>query len=328
MLPLRDNVPTRRFPVVTVALIAVNVLVWVLYQLPDLNGSVDELAFHPCEVEDSCPTVGQDWPLTALTSMFMHGSWAHLLGNMLFLWIFGNNVEDALGHVRYLLFYLAGGIVATAAQTFVTLAWGSEQDGTIPHVGASGAVSAVLGAYLLLLPHAKVLTLIFFVIREVPAIVVPRDLVLVPADRRQRRARPSPRGRRRRLLRPHRRLLLRLPAREARAAAPPARSEPLTMTTFEEHVRAALDALPPKLAAALDNVAVVIEEENADEPDLYGLFDWPEYMPAKISIYRRPLLEDFDDPDELEEEIKVTVLHELAHYFGMDEDQIAGLGYD
>lgn len=100
------------------------------------------------------------------------------------------------------------------------------------------------------------------------------------------------------------------------------------MTTFEEHVRAALDALPPKLAAALDNVAVVIEEENADEPDLYGLFDWPEYMPAKISIYRRPLLEDFDDPDELEEEIKVTVLHELAHYFGMDEDQIAGLGYD
>lgn len=171
MLPLRDNVPTRRFPVVTVALIAVNVLVWVVYQLPDLNGSVDELAFHPCEVEDSCPTVGQDWPLTALTSMFMHGSWAHLLGNMLFLWIFGNNVEDALGHVRYLLFYLAGGIVATAAQTFVTLAWGSEQDGTIPHVGASGAVSAVLGAYLLLLPHAKVLTLIFFVIREVPAIV-------------------------------------------------------------------------------------------------------------------------------------------------------------
>ena len=170
MLPLRDNVPTRRFPVVTVALIAVNVLVWVLYQLPDLNGSVDELAYHPCEVEDSCPTVGQDWPLTALTSMFMHGSWAHLLGNMLFLWIFGNNVEDALGHVRYLLFYLAGGIVATAAQTFVTLAWGSEQDGTIPHVGASGAVSAVLGAYLLLLPHAKVLTLIFFVIREVPAI--------------------------------------------------------------------------------------------------------------------------------------------------------------
>jgi membrane associated rhomboid family serine protease len=170
VLPLRDNVPTRRFPVVTVALIAVNVLVWVLYQLPDLNGSVDELAYHPCEVEGSCPTVGQGWLVTALTAMFMHGSWAHLLGNMLFLWIFGNNVEDALGRVRYLLFYLAGGFVATAVQTFVTLAWASEAEATIPNVGASGAVSAVLGAYLLLLPGAKVLTVIFFVLREVPAI--------------------------------------------------------------------------------------------------------------------------------------------------------------
>ena len=102
----------------------------------------------------------------------------------------------------------------------------------------------------------------------------------------------------------------------------------MTRASFEEHVRAALDSLPPRLAAALDNVAVVIEEENAEEPDLYGLFDWPEYMPAKISIYRRPLVADFDDPDELEEEIKVTVLHELAHYFGMDEGQIADLGYD
>ncbi len=170
MLPLRDNVPTRHVPVVTVALIAANVLVWVLYQLPDLQGSVDELAYHPCEVEDSCATVGQDWPLTSLTSMFMHGSWAHLLGNMLFLWIFGNNVEDALGRVRYLLFYLAGGLAATAAQTVVTLGWGSAQDAAIPNVGASGAVSAVLGAYLLLLPRAKVLTVIFFVLREVPAV--------------------------------------------------------------------------------------------------------------------------------------------------------------
>ena len=100
------------------------------------------------------------------------------------------------------------------------------------------------------------------------------------------------------------------------------------MATFEQHVRAALDTLPPNLAAALDNVAVVVEEENAEEPDLYGLFDWPEYMPAKISIYRRPLEEDFPDPAELEAEIRVTVLHELAHYFGMDEDRIADLGYD
>jgi membrane associated rhomboid family serine protease len=170
VLPLRDNVPTRTRPLVTWALILVNVLVWVLYQLPDLQGSVDELAYHPCEVENSCPTVGEDWPVTSVTSMFMHGSWAHLLGNMLFLWIFGNNVEDALGHVRYLLFYLVGGFAATATQTFVTLGYGSDAEATIPNVGASGAVSAVLGAYLLLLPSAKVLTVIFFVLREIPAI--------------------------------------------------------------------------------------------------------------------------------------------------------------
>jgi membrane associated rhomboid family serine protease len=169
VLPLRDNVPTRHFPVLTVGLIVANVLVWVLYQQGDLQGSVDELGYHPCEVENACPTIGEDWPLTALTSMFMHGGWAHLLGNMLFLWIFGNNLEDALGRVRYLLFYLVGGFAATATQTFVTLGWGSAQEGTIPNVGASGAVSAVLGGYLLLLPRAKVLTIIFFVLREIPA---------------------------------------------------------------------------------------------------------------------------------------------------------------
>jgi predicted Zn-dependent protease with MMP-like domain len=100
------------------------------------------------------------------------------------------------------------------------------------------------------------------------------------------------------------------------------------MTTFEEHVRNALDSLPPNLARALDNVAIVIEDENAEEPDIFGLFDQPEYMPAKIAIYRKPLEEEFPDPAELEDEIRITVLHELGHYFGMDEDQIAELGYD
>jgi membrane associated rhomboid family serine protease len=172
MLPLRDNVPTRTRPFVTWGLILANVLVWVLYQLPDLDGSVRELAYQPCEVVDSCAgqAVGQDWPLTAFTSMFMHGGWEHLLGNMLFLYIFGNNVEDVLGHVRYLLFYLAGGLAATALQTVVTLSSGSDADAAIPNLGASGAVSAVLGAYLLLLPRAKVLTIIFFILREIPAI--------------------------------------------------------------------------------------------------------------------------------------------------------------
>ena len=100
------------------------------------------------------------------------------------------------------------------------------------------------------------------------------------------------------------------------------------MASFDEHVRNALDSLPPHLAKALDNVAVVVETQNREEPDLYGLFDWPEYMPAKISIYRKPLEEDFPDAAELEEEIRVTVLHELAHYFGFEEDRIADLGYE
>ena len=98
--------------------------------------------------------------------------------------------------------------------------------------------------------------------------------------------------------------------------------------SFDEHVRAAIDSLPPHIAKALENVAIVIESENAEEPDLYGLFDAPEFMPAKISIYRKPLEEDFPDAMELEEQIRVTVLHELAHYFGFEEDRIADLGYD
>jgi membrane associated rhomboid family serine protease len=171
VLPLRDNVPTRSFPLVTVALIAANVLVWVLYQLPDLDGSVISLAYQPCELEGSCAQVGHGWLLTSFTSMFMHGSWAHLLGNMLFLWIFGNNVEDALGKTRFLVFYLLGGYAATATQTFVTLMYANDFDATIPNIGASGAISAVLGGYIVLLPHAKVLTIIVFILREVPAVL-------------------------------------------------------------------------------------------------------------------------------------------------------------
>ena len=101
------------------------------------------------------------------------------------------------------------------------------------------------------------------------------------------------------------------------------------MLDFEERVRQALDALPPDLARALENVAVIVEDENAQEPDLLGLFEEAPYMPAKVTIYRRPLEADFgQDPERLEHEIRVTVLHELAHYFGMDEDRLADLGYD
>jgi predicted Zn-dependent protease with MMP-like domain len=98
--------------------------------------------------------------------------------------------------------------------------------------------------------------------------------------------------------------------------------------TFDEHVRQALDALPPELARGLKNVAVVIEDENPQEPDLLGLFEEAPYMPAKVTIYRRPLEADFGhDSELLEQEIRITVLHELAHYFGIDEDRLDELGY-
>jgi len=98
--------------------------------------------------------------------------------------------------------------------------------------------------------------------------------------------------------------------------------------TFEDHVRNALDELPPELARGLENVAVVVEDENPEDPDLFGLFQEDPYLPAKISIYRLPLEESFPDPRELEEEIRITVLHELAHYFGIDEERLEELGYD
>src|SRR3712207_1146678 len=110
------------------------------------------------------------------------------------------------------------------------------------------------------------------------------------------------------------------------------------MTSFDEHVRAALDELPPHIARALENVAVVVEDEHPDDPDLFGLYEGvplPERgtgyagrLPDRIAIYRLPLEETFDDPEELREEIRITVLRELAHYFGIDEDRIAELGYE
>ena len=100
------------------------------------------------------------------------------------------------------------------------------------------------------------------------------------------------------------------------------------METFEDTVRRALDTLPPEIAARMENVAVVVEDENPDDPDIFGLFSEEPYLPAQITIYRLPLEESFPDPHELQEEIRITVLHEVGHYFGMDEHQIADLGYD
>ena len=178
MLPLHDNVPTRRTPVVTIGLIAANFVVWI-WELQHRESTVDHYAYYPCSVQGPClgPAAQHHLPAWegAFSSMFMHASWLHILGNMLFLWIFGNNVEDALGRVRFFVWYLLGGIAATAAQTFVTLHFGSASDASIPNVGASGAIAAVLGAYFLLLPRASVLTAIFigffFIFREIPAIL-------------------------------------------------------------------------------------------------------------------------------------------------------------
>ncbi|HEV8248883.1 MAG TPA: rhomboid family intramembrane serine protease [Gaiellaceae bacterium] len=179
MLPLKDNVPTRTFPVVTVALIAINVVVflWEISGTP-LETDVVHYGYYPCEAQGPCVGVAEQRELglvpSVFTSMFMHGGWFHIAGNMLFLWIFGNNVEDALGRVRYLLWYLAAGIAATVTQTVVTLWFGNTQAASVPNIGASGAIAGVLGAYFLLLPGAMVLTAIFlgffFFIQEIPAI--------------------------------------------------------------------------------------------------------------------------------------------------------------
>ena len=96
---------------------------------------------------------------------------------------------------------------------------------------------------------------------------------------------------------------------------------------FEEHVRRALDTLPPELARKLQNVAVVVEEQDPQDPELFGLFEEEPYLPAKVTIFRRPLVEEFPDPHDLEREIRITVLHELAHYFGIDETKLDELGY-
>src|SRR4051794_23950165 len=161
MLPLKDNVPTRSFPVVTVALIAINAAVWLFYQLPDLDRSVHDLAFHPCEVNGSCAQIDKGWWIAAVTSMFMHASWLHILGNMLFLFIFGNNVEDVMGRIRFVVFYIAGGFAAALTQTLATLEWSGTAAASVPNVGASGAIAAVLGAYFVLLPRARIVTLLF-----------------------------------------------------------------------------------------------------------------------------------------------------------------------
>jgi membrane associated rhomboid family serine protease len=179
VLPLKDNVPTRTFPLVTVGLIAANSIVWLWEWKTGVNKEVIHYGYYPCTIDGPCvqPASLVDhlpWYEGAFTSMFLHGSWLHVGGNMLFLWIFGNNVEDAMGKVRFFLWYLVAGVAATALQTWVTLQFSEAAGASIPNVGASGAIAGVLGAYFLLLPQARVLTAFFFILiflREIPAVL-------------------------------------------------------------------------------------------------------------------------------------------------------------
>jgi membrane associated rhomboid family serine protease len=215
LIPLRDNIPSDRFPVVTLTFIVINVLVFVLFQGPSFSfsssesvdtktvveyGAIPYRITHPgddCDLVPAAATTSgsevlicQGTPeyreavqigvpiedlnqppafLTILTSMFMHGGWLHIAGNMIFLWIFGNNVEDSMGRLRYVFFYLLGGLAAALTQVAIS------PDETVPLVGASGAIAAVLGGYALLYPRARVLTLFFFFFIffiEVPALLL------------------------------------------------------------------------------------------------------------------------------------------------------------
>jgi membrane associated rhomboid family serine protease len=155
MIPLSDGLRALRFPTVNAALIVANFAVWIFYELPHLSSSVFHASFYPCTVSGACQGP-EPWGISWITSMFMHGSWDHILGNMIFLLVFGKNVEDAFGHVRYLVFYFAGGFAATMTQTAITLLFGSAADGRVPNLGASGAIAAVLGAYFVLYPKSNV----------------------------------------------------------------------------------------------------------------------------------------------------------------------------
>ncbi len=170
MLPLSDRNPSRTTPVVNYLLIAANILVflWELSLGPDIERDLFIVSFVPARF-----WVAPFYPvniLRILMSMFLHGGWLHLGGNMLYLWIFGDNIEDRLGHVKYAIFYLLCGGIATLTHAFVN------PGSRIPSIGASGAIAGVLGAYILLFPRAQVTTLIpifvFITIREIPAVIV------------------------------------------------------------------------------------------------------------------------------------------------------------
>jgi membrane associated rhomboid family serine protease len=168
VIPLSDGIPARRFPFVTVAIVAANFIVWIFYELPHLNSSIFHASFYPCAVAGNCHAP-EPWEVSWFTAMFLHASWSHILGNMIFLAVFGKNVEDAFGRIRYLGFYIAGGFIAAMTQTLFTLIGGSAADAATPVLGASGAIAAVLGAYFVLYPNTRVLGLLVVFPIRIPA---------------------------------------------------------------------------------------------------------------------------------------------------------------
>lgn len=172
MFPFKDDNPTRTFPFVTIAIIGVNILTY-LWALLSPLGEIP-IIYSYGAVPSNLLSFEQTQPLhpalTLFSSMFLHGGLLHIAGNMLYLWIFGNNIEDRLGHLRFVFFYLMCGIIAAYSHAITS------PGSTIPMIGASGAVAGVLGAYILLFPHAKVHTLLFFgffvQIVRVPALIV------------------------------------------------------------------------------------------------------------------------------------------------------------
>jgi membrane associated rhomboid family serine protease len=168
MLPVRDDNPQIDTPIATYLLIGLNVLAWFFLQgfgdEQTLRSSVHQFGLKPGELFSEQHYTGQ-WS-ELFSSMFMHGSWMHIIGNMWFLWVFGDNIEDSMGSIRFVLFYLLSGLVAAAAQI------ASDTSSIIPMVGASGAIGGVMGAYIVLYPKVKVHMLVFIMIIRIPAIAM------------------------------------------------------------------------------------------------------------------------------------------------------------
>jgi len=172
MFPYKDDNPSNTFPVVTITIIVLNIVVFILQMLSSADGR--QIVYAYGAIPHNIVTMQATQPIhptfTLFTSMFMHGGLFHIFGNMLYLWIFGNNIEDRLGHIRFILFYLFCGIAAAVSHALIT------PSSTVPMIGASGAISGVFGAYLLLFPYARIHTVIFlgFFVQtiQIPALIV------------------------------------------------------------------------------------------------------------------------------------------------------------